>query len=100
MVIQYSATFRNINSTFISPIYTFSLAGNIVVYTPSKGTNREKYFNHINYKDKRCLLWREIYTIPSISSLIGRVFSIIRGKKHEPNPSELDIKVLIPAPTQ
>ena len=25
-------------STFISPIYTFSLAGNIIVYTPSKGT--------------------------------------------------------------
>ena len=24
-------------STFISPIYTFSLAGNIIVYTPSKG---------------------------------------------------------------
>ena len=25
-------------STFVSPIYTFSLAGNIIVYTPSKGT--------------------------------------------------------------
>ena len=24
--------------TFISPIYTFSLAGSIIVYTPSKGT--------------------------------------------------------------
>ena len=26
------------SSTFNSPIYTFSLAGNIIVYTPSKGT--------------------------------------------------------------
>ena len=29
-----------------------SLAGNIIVYTPNQGTNREKYFNHIIYKGK------------------------------------------------
>ena len=40
------------NITFISPIYTFSLAENIIVYTPIQGTNREKYFNHIIYKAK------------------------------------------------
>ena len=40
------------NSTFVSPIYTFSLAGNITVYTPYKGTIGEKYFNHIIYKGK------------------------------------------------
>ena len=27
-------------------------AGNIIVYTPNRGTNREEYFNHIIYKEK------------------------------------------------
>ena len=36
-----------------------SLAGNLVVYTPDQGTNREKYFDHIIYQRKRCRLWRE-----------------------------------------
>ena len=42
----------NNNSTFISPIYTFSLTGNIIVYTPNQGTNREKYIHHKIYKGK------------------------------------------------
>ena len=29
-----------------------SLAGNIIVYTPDQGTNKEKYFNHIIYQRK------------------------------------------------
>ena len=37
----------NKNNTFASPIYTFSLAGNIIDYTPNQSTNRVKYFNHI-----------------------------------------------------
>ena len=40
------------NSTFVSLIYTFSLAANIIVYASIQGTNREKYFNHIIYKGK------------------------------------------------
>ena len=36
---------------------------------------------------------------PSIASLIGRVTSIFRQKMDGPNPSEIDIKVFIPAPT-
>ena len=84
----------------MSPTWAFSLAGNRIVYTPSQGTNREKNFNQINYKDKRCRLWREINTFPSISSLLGCVFSFFQRKKYEPNPSEMDIKLLIPAPTQ
>ena len=40
------------NSTFVSPIYVFSLPGNIIVYMPNQGTNREKYFNHAIYKGK------------------------------------------------
>ena len=39
------------NSTLVFPIYTFSMAGNIIVYTPSQSTNREKYFNHTIYKE-------------------------------------------------
>ena len=38
-------------------------------------------------------------TFPSISSLIGRAFSIFRQKMDGPNASEMDIKVFIPAPT-
>ena len=34
------------NDIFVSPIYTFSLAGNITAHRPIEGTNREKYFNH------------------------------------------------------
>ena len=40
------------NSIFVSPIYTFSPAGNLIVYTPSQDTNMEKFFNYINYKEK------------------------------------------------
>ena len=43
--------FLNI-STFLSPIYTFSLAGYIIVYMPSQGTNREKNFKCVNYREK------------------------------------------------
>ena len=57
------------NNTFVvSPIYTFSWAGNIIFYTPIQGTNREKYFNNIIFK--KSLLWLEINTSPSISFLI------------------------------
>ena len=40
------------NSAFVSPIYTFSLAGNVIVYTTIQGTNREKYFDDNNYKSE------------------------------------------------
>ena len=36
-----------INNTFVSLVYTFSMAGNIIAYTPIQGTDREKYLNHI-----------------------------------------------------
>ena len=72
--------YNNINcSTFGSPIYTFSLAGNIYVYTPIQGTNMEKYFNHFIYEGK----------IPTLAEnkhlslhffFIDRVFSIFRQK--------------------
>ena len=37
---------------FVSHIYTFSLAGNIIFCTPSQSTNREKQFILINHKGK------------------------------------------------
>ena len=36
---------------YFSYLY-LSLAGNIIVYTPNQGTNREEYFNHIIYQGK------------------------------------------------
>ena len=49
----------NKNSTFISPIHTIFPVVNIVVYTLNQSTDREKCFNHINYKDKKWRLWRK-----------------------------------------
>ena len=49
---SYSFFFNN-DTIFVSPIYTFSLAGNKTVCTPLQGTNKEKYFNHINLKGRR-----------------------------------------------
>ena len=47
------------NNTFVvSPIYTFSWAGNKTFYTPIQGTNREKYFNNIIFKRKKPTLAR------------------------------------------
>ena len=39
----------NINSSFVSSTYTFSMAGSIIVQTPIRGTTNEKYFNHNIY---------------------------------------------------
>ena len=90
---------NNCLCTSISPIYTVSLTGNIIVYAPSQGTNREKYSRNKQHRRLKCQLWRVINTSPSISSLIGRVFSIFRRKMDGPISSEKDIKVLIPSPT-
>ena len=83
-------------STFLSPTYTLSLAGNKIVYTFSQGTTREKYFVYIIYKEKKPTQAGK-KTFSLIPSLIGRVFPISRQKMHGPNPSEMDIKVLIAA---
>ena len=47
------------NSTSVSPIYTFSMAGNKAVYTPIQGTFMKKYFNHTIYKGKMPTLARK-----------------------------------------
>ena len=81
MITKTKATnFCNKSRTFCSPIHTFSLAGNTNAHTPIQATNREKYLKRIICKEK-CRLWREIITSPSISFLIGCVFSNFRQKK-------------------
>ena len=75
----------NNNNTFVSPFYTFSLAGNIIVYTAIQGANREKYFIHtINQEKMPTLAGKN--TFPSTSPLIGRVLSIFWRKKNWPIP--------------
>ena len=59
-----------------------------------------KYFYHIIYQREGCRLWRGINTLPSPFSLTDRVFPIFRQEKVRSGPSEMDIKVVIPAPTQ
>ena len=89
--------FNNIG-TFVCPIYTFSLAGNITVYTPIQGTNRKKYFNYIIYKGKMpTLAWNKHL---SVHFFLHRphLFHLL-AKKYGSNPSAMDIKVVIPSPT-
>ena len=47
-----------------------------------------------------CQHWREMNLFSSISSFTDGVFSMFRQKQYEFKPSEKDIKVLVPAPTQ
>ena len=51
--VQYQKATDYIIITVLSFSYLYlSLAGNIIVYTPNQGTNREKYFNHFISKGK------------------------------------------------
>ena len=89
----------NINSTFVSPIYIFSLAGNIIVYTPNQDTVREKYFIHIIYKGKMPNLAGKKQLSVNIFLHGPRLLSI-SAEKYGSNMSEMDTKLSIPAPTQ
>ena len=51
LVISVS-TFIVLDGSFVFSIYTSTQAGKKIVYTPSRGTNREKYFHHWNVKMK------------------------------------------------
>ena len=89
----------NHNNTLVSPIYTFSLPENKFGYAPNQETNREKYFNQTIYDGKTPTLVRK-NTSPSISSFMNLIFSIFQRKNCGSNPTEMDIKMVIPAPTQ
>ena len=76
------------------------LGGNIIVYTPNQGTKREKYFNQIFYKGKNADFGgKETPLRPFLLSLTA-AFPSFDGRKYGSNLSEMDIKVVIPAPTQ
>ena len=98
-----SSLFYNIKKLvslyFHSSYLCLFLAGNINVYPPGQGTNKEKYFVHHYIKVRNAEAGGKQTTFPSISSIIGRAFSIFRQKMDGPNPSEVDIEVFIPAPT-
>ena len=80
-------------------LFVLFLTGNTIVCTLSQGTNREKYSYKIQHQRLKCQLWRGTNTFSSISSLMGHVLSIRRRKMDGPNPSEMDIKVPVNAPT-
>ena len=74
---------------FNSSIFTVFLAVN--VYLQSQGTNRGKVLTWMKIKAKMPTLAEKKSSVPSRSSLIGRVFSIF------PNPSDMDIHMLTAA---
>ena len=53
------------------------MAGNIIVYTPEQGTNREKYFNHIIYQRER------------MPTLAGNKHPSVQFLPHGPRPFHL-----------
>ena len=70
-----------INSTFVSPIRTFSLAANIFVHTPNQGTNKGKFFNHIIYKGNTPNLTCNKHFSLQFLPLGPRIFHVSTGKK-------------------
>ena len=77
----------------------FFLAGNIIVYTPSQGTNREKYNEKMTKSEWECRIWREINNL-SIHPFPLRTLPFhLSIEKGRPNPSGMDIKVFISVPT-
>ena len=87
------------NRTFISPIHTFPRRETLLFTRQIKVQLGKSTFFILTIEES-WRLWQDISTSPSFSSFIDRVFSIIRRKKYESFPSEKDIKVVIPAPTQ
>ena len=74
------------------------MAGNIIVNTPSQGLIMAENFNQKNYK-------RKLPNLAGIQNIFIQMFfhwprfSVFGQKKCGPNPSKLDIKGIIPAPT-
>ena len=56
ITVTKATKFYSNSSSFVSPIYTISVAGNIIVYTPFPNRNSEKNFNQNLYKRKTHIL--------------------------------------------
>ena len=90
----------NTDCTFSSPIYTFPWRETYLLTRQIKVQIGKSTLIILFIKEKGCRLWREINTLPSISSLTDSVFPTFRNENVRSDPSEMDIKVVIPAPTQ
>ena len=101
-MVQYrKATIYILNNfTFIFPIYTFPWRETKMFSRQIKVQRGKNTLIILFIEEKGCRLWRETNTFPSMSSLTDRVFPIFRQKKLRSDPSEMDIKVVFPAPTQ
>ena len=88
----------NNNCTFISPIYTFPWRETQLFTRQIKVKIGKSTLIILFTKEKMPTLAGK-NTPPSISFLTDRVLSIFRQKRYGSDPSEMDIKVAIPAPT-
>ena len=88
------------SSTFVSPIYTFSMTGKIIVYTAFQGAKREKNFNLSIYQGRMPTL--AVNKHLSVYFFFHRrcLFPSFDGKEYGSNPSETGMKLVITAPTQ
>ena len=68
------------NSTLVSPIYTFSLAGNINVYRQSQKTYSDNYFNNFHYWEKILTLAGNKHLSNHFSHHRPRVFQLWTDK--------------------
>ena len=89
---------NNNNSTFVSPIHTFSLAGNIFVYTPFHGTNREKVLSSYYLQSKIADSGRKSAPLRPFFLPWTAFFSSFDQKMYVQSVRK-DINVVVPAPT-
>ena len=75
------------------------MAGNIIFYTPIQGTNREQYFNHIIHRGKNADSGGNKTPFRPFLLSYTTSFPSFYKKMYESSPLEMDIRVLIPAPT-
>ena len=80
MLVKITRIWKVLNLFFhFSYLYLY-LARYTIVYTLSQGTNREKYVINYNIKVKNADSGRKKSSFHSISSFIGRAFSIFQQK--------------------
>ena len=88
----------NFSSTFVPPIYTFLLTGTIFVYRPLHGTIKNGIlFN--TFMGEMPTLVVKLHLSVLFFLPIPHLF-YLSTEKNGCNPSETDIKMVIPAPTQ
>ena len=72
--------------------------GNINVYSPSLKNKSEKLLALLINQSRNADSLGKETNVPSISSRIGRVLSLIRQKLDGASPLEMDIEAFLPAP--